>query len=237
MKTDIKHIETLGILTKEAVITTIKHNIVPNTLVLETLQQFPGYHGEYLPTDTKPEAVYFISNKKFSTEFIFRTVKKIRRFVNFPLDAVPGEIVIYNDRYYGIRIRNLEKYEMIQDLQHWFMDEGITPMRSKNIEANGLINLKKVFFLEKINDTIYKDIEDEQVYYLEIPTELSWSLFRKITYSIKNNIDNSNFDAARVYIYCDGITDFVRIYTKNPTIGRLEDIRNRYDSEIRKYIN
>ena len=77
MKKGFNHIESVGIVTKEVTFTTVKHNIVPNTLVLETLQPFPGYHGEYLPTDTKPEAVYFVLSKEFSTEFIFRTVKFI----------------------------------------------------------------------------------------------------------------------------------------------------------------
>jgi len=79
-------------------------------------------------------------------------------------------------------------------------------------------NLKKLFILERIDDNIFKDLEDEYMYYLEIPREISWSLFRKITSSVINNIDNSNFDAARAYIYFDGITDFVRIYTRNPSM-------------------
>ena len=236
MKKDCKHIETLGLITKEVNFTTVKGNIMPNTLVLETLQQYPGYHGEYLPTDTKPEAVYLVLSKKYPTEFIFRTVKKIRRFINFSLDAVPGEIVIYNDRYYAIRIRNLAKYELIADLQQWFIDEGIIFMKYKNVEATGLINLRKLFIIESINNNIFKDMEDENMYYVEIQSELSWSLFRKITSTIKNNVDNSNFDAARAHIYFDGITDFVRIYITNTSIKRLEDLRDRYNNEIRKYI-
>jgi mannose/fructose/N-acetylgalactosamine-specific phosphotransferase system component IIB len=93
-----------------------------------------------------------------------------------------------------------------------------------------------LFILEKINDNIFKDLEDEYMYYLEIPREISWSLFKKITSSVVNNIDNSNFDAARAYIYFEGITDFVRIYTRNPSLKRLEDIRDKYNTEIKKYI-
>ena len=37
------------------------------------------------------------------------------------------------------------------------------------------------------------------------------------------------------YIYFDGITDFVRIYTINPSLKRLEDIRDKYNIEIKKY--
>ena len=125
---------------------------------------------------------------------------------------------------------------MVREIQKWFIDEGILFMKIKNINAPALINLKKLFILEKIKNNIYKDLEDEHMYYIEIPREISWSLFKKITSSVTNNIDNSNFDAARVYIYLNGITDFVRIYTKNPSLNRLEDIQNRYNFEMKKYI-
>ncbi len=236
MDKECKHIETLGLLTKEETLTTVKHHIVPNTFVLESLQPFPGYHGENLPAEIKPEAVYLITSKRLPTELIYRTAGKIQKFINFSFNAIPGEITIYNDKYYCIRIRNLENYEIIQDLQRWFIDEGISFMKTKNIDAPCLISLKKLFILEKINDNIFKDLEDEYMYYLEIPREISWSLFKKITTSVINNIDNSNFDAAIAYIYFKGITDFVRIYTRNPSLKRLEDIRDKYITEIKKYI-
>ncbi len=236
MDKECKHIETLGLLTKEETLSTVKDNIVPNTFVLESLKPFPGYHGENLPADIKPEAVYLITSKRLPTEMVYRTSIKIQKFMSFPFNAIPGDITIYNDKYNCIRIRNLESYEIIQDLQRWFIDEGISFMKMKNINAPCLINLKKLFTLELITGDIYKDLEDEHMYYLAIPREISWSLFKKITSSVVNNIDNSNFDAARAYIYFEGITDFVRIYTMNPTIKRLEDIRDKYITEIKKYM-
>ena len=236
MKKECKHIETFGLLTKEETLSTVKENIVPNTFVLESMKPYPGYHGENLPADIKPEAVYLITSKRLPTELVYRTAAKIQKFINFPFNAIPGDIAIYNNKYYCIRIRNLKNYEIIQDLQRWFIDEGISFMKIKNINAPCLINLKKLFILEQINDNIFKDLEDKYMYYLEIPREISWSLFKKITSSVINNIDNSNFDAARAYIYFDGITDFVRIYTMNPSLKRLEDIRDKYNIEIKKYI-
>jgi hypothetical protein len=129
MNKDCKHIETLGLITKEEVLTTVKHNIVPNTFVLESIQPFPGYHGENLPADVKPEAIYLITSKRLPTELVYRTAGKIQKFINFPFNAIPGDISIYNSKYNCIRIRNLEKYEIIQDLQRWFIDEGISFMK------------------------------------------------------------------------------------------------------------
>ncbi len=236
MQQECEHIETLGLLTKEENLATVRHNIIPNTLVLESLQPFPGYHGENIPSDTNPEAVYFITSKKFSTDIIFRTSKKIQKYIHYALDAIPGKIEIYNDKYYCIRIRNLKNYETLPDLQRCFIDEGISFMKSKNIDAPCLISLQKPFIIKRMVDRIYKDLENENTYYLEIPRQISWSLFKKITSVIINNIDNSNFDAAKAFIYYKRITDFVRIYTRNPSLQRLEDILDRYNTEIKKYI-
>jgi hypothetical protein len=236
MKKECEHIETFGLLTKEESLITVRHNIVPNTLVLESLKPFPGYHGENLPSDTNPEAVYFITSKRYSTDIILRTSKKIQKYIHYALDAIPGEIAVHNEKYHCIRIRNLESYETLPDLQRCFIDEGISFMKSSNIDASCLISLQKPFIIKKLVDKIFRDLENENTYYLEIPREISWSLFKKITSVIINNIDNSNFDAAKAYIYYKGITDFIRIYTRNPSLQRLEDILERYNTEIKKYI-
>jgi hypothetical protein len=76
--------ETLGLLAKEESLTTVKHNIVPNTLVLESLKPFPGYHGENTPSNTNPEAVYLVTSKKFSTELVYRTAKNNPEIYSFP---------------------------------------------------------------------------------------------------------------------------------------------------------
>ncbi|MBN2611828.1 MAG: hypothetical protein JXB00_09765 [Bacteroidales bacterium] len=236
MREDCKHIESLGILTKEVKFNTVKDNIVPNTLVLETLMPYPGYYGEYLPTDTKPEDIFLINDKRYPSDSIFRTIKRVKKFLSASLDAAPCKIIIYNDQYYGIRLKKIGSYEIIKELQQWFIDENIKMMKFKNINADGLVNIKKLFLLERINHGIFQDMDEPLIYYLEIPSELSWSLFRKITFSIKNNIDNNNFDAARAFIYLDGITDFVRVYLMHADIERLHEIRNCYHNEIKKYI-
>ncbi len=236
MDNDCKHIETLGLLTKEETLKSLDYNILPNTLVLESLEPFPGYNGENLPSDSKPGFIYLVTSSRNSTESVFRLVKKISRFLQAPIDAVPGEIKIYNDTYFCIRIRNMDTFERIAELQNWFIDEGINFSKKKTINALGLISLKKLFVLEKISECIFMDAQDENMYYVEIDAELSWSLFRKISNQVKNNVDNRNFDTARAYIYSGVITDFVRIYAKNPSIERLADIRTRYNAEIHKYI-
>lgn len=232
---DISKLQSLGILTKEEELKTIEYKIKPNTLVLEALEPFPGYHGENLPSDDKPEAIYLITAKKYSTELIFRLSKKIKNFVSFDYDAIPAEIIINNESFFCIRIRFINNYDVIEELQSWFSDEGILFQKKKNIQATALINLRKIFRIEKVSEDIYKDNDDSNIYYFEIPREVSWSLFRKITFSVKNNIDNRNYDAAKGFIFYERITDVVRIYCKNITIERLNDIRNRYLSEIKKY--
>lgn len=236
MENEHKQVTTLGLLTKQETLKTLNHNILQNTFVVESLEPFPGYHGENLPSDSSPDSIYLVTSERYTTEKVFRLAKKISRFVQYDINAIPGEIVIYNSKYYCIRIRNLDSYEKIAELQNWFIDEGISFMKKKTINAPGLITLKKIFLLEKISNNIFKDIEDEHMYYVEIDSELSWSLFRKISETVKNNVDNRNFDAAKTYFYYNGITDYIRIYAKKPTVERLTEIQNRFNAEIKKYV-
>ena len=73
------------------------------------------------------------------------------------------------------------------------------------------------------------------MFYLAIPHQLSWSLFRDVTKKVKNNIDNNNFDAALGSFYLKDIVEFVRIYAVNLDIERLKIIRNKYVEALEKY--
>jgi len=74
----------------------------------------------------------------------------------------------------------------------------------------------KVFSLERLQDYFYRDLDDELTYYIEIPFHFNWNLFKKVTFNVKNNLDNSNFDAALAFVYLKNIVEFIRIYAKNP---------------------
>jgi hypothetical protein len=120
-----KIIETMGSIAKVEKLETLDSNILVNTLALEEVEPFPGYHGANLPTGYNPTAVYLIIKKKFSSIKIIRITQEIRRHIKHDFDGTAATVCINNDVYSAIRLRNLEDIKMLPELQKNYMYEGI----------------------------------------------------------------------------------------------------------------
>ena len=173
--------------------------------------------------------------KKLSTVKILRITQKIRKYFKHEFDGTAAEICINNDILHCIRLRNLASYAIIPELQKSYLYEGLKFMKKKKITGEGIIQLKKHFELEKLEDHIYKDLVDPLMYYIEIPLHLSWQVFMDVTTTIKHNIDNLNFDAAIGALYLKNIIEVVRIFAKDMSKDDLMVIREKYLDELRKY--
>lgn len=225
----------MGSITKVEKLETLNSNILENTLALEEVEPFPGYHGANLPSGYNPTAVYLIIKKKLSSIKIIRITQEIRKYFKHEFDGTAANICINNDVFSAIRLRNLEDIKILRELQQNYLYEGIKFVKKRKIKGDGIIELKKHFELEALGEGIYKDMEDPLMYYLKIPKHLSWQLFFEITTSIKHNLDNLNFDAALGSIYLKDIIDVVRIFAKDMELGDLSKIRQQYLDELRKY--
>lgn len=225
----------MGSIAKVEKLETLNNNILENTLVLEEIEPFPGYHGANLPSGYNPTAVYLILRKKISTVRIMRITQHIRKYFKPGFDGTAAQISINNDLLHCIRLRNLESYAIIPELQKNYTHEGLKFMKKRKIHGAGVIEVKKNFELEKIEDGIYKDLEDPLMYYLQIPAHLNWSVFLEITTSIKHNLDDLSFDGALGAIYMKEIIDVVRIFARDMGMSDLQKIRQRYLEELRKY--
>lgn len=140
-------IQTMGGVAKEENLFTLESHIMPNTFVLENEEPYPGYHGANLPTHAKPISVFLMTKKKYSIQKVLRLNQKIKKYFNHPFDAVPGEICLNNEVLPCIRIRDLDNYDLVGDLQKCFYSEGILFQKKKTVRAEGVISLKKVFNL------------------------------------------------------------------------------------------
>lgn len=225
----------MGFIAKVEKLETLNNNILENTLVLEEIEPFPGYHGANLPSGYNPTAIYLILKKKISTIRIMRITQHIHKYFKSGFDGTAAEICINNDVLQCIRLRNLDSYAIIPELQKHYMHEGLKFMKKKKIHGDGIIEIKKHFELEKLEDGVYKDLEDPLMYYLQIPTHLNWSQFLEITTSIKHNLDDLSFDGALGAIYMKEITEVVRIFARDVGMEDLNMIRQRYHEELRKY--
>lgn len=229
-----KIIETLGGVAKEESLVTLDNHIMPNSYVLETLEPFPGYHGSNLPTDSKPISVFLITKVKYSTEKILRITHNIKKYFGHNFDAVPGTICIRNNIIPCIRIRDLDNYEYIGDLQKCFFSEGILFAKKKNMKADALIKLKKHFTIQEIEEGIYKDLDDHSMFYLRINQQLTWQMFLQVTQRIRLNFNLANFDAGLGAIYTKDILDVVRIFSNDISIEKLRLLKEKYNQEIQK---
>lgn len=233
-------IETIGYITKEEHMVSLEHDIIPNTMVIETRQPFPGYHGKNLPGELSaevPEFVFFVTKQKYTTENIARVTQNIKKYFKDDIDIARAEIYVFNTKLPCIRLKHCKDLSKIEELQSCYKGEDIKFAKKKKVDTIGLIKIQKHLMLEEIAGGIYKDLEEERTHYLQIPVELKWPQFKSITLKIKNNMDDSNFDAALGMFYRKGgIVDFVRIYDKNASKERLEDIKNLYLKEISKLI-
>ena len=226
-------LETFGSIIKEEKLITVKEGITPNTLVLENQVPFPGYYGAS-PTDKVPDSFFLILVQKESTEKIMRLTHIIRNNSHIDFDGSPVKICVYNDNYFGIRIRNLSDFSQLEELQNYYRDNGLSFMKKKNIDTEGVIEVKKIFKLREVDEETLKD--DEGMYYLKVNKQVIWSNFRAITRKVKNNIDLASFDAALSIIYGSEVLDLVRIYSKDIPIEHLKQIHNKYKEMIEKIL-
>jgi hypothetical protein len=226
--------ETFGSLVKEEQLRSVESGIIPNTLVLENLEPFPGYYGA-LPSDRMPESFFLVITQKESTEKILRLTHIITKNTNIPFEGSPSRICIYNDTYHGIRLRGIKDYSKLAEIQNHFRDAGIKFMKKKTIDAPGIIQIKKIFPIEPLTDKILKDAERD-MYYLRIDKQVTWSHFKSVTQKVKNNMQSAGFDAALAVIYTREVMDVIRIYGKNISKETLEEIHRKYEEYLAKSI-
>lgn len=235
MKTKII-IQTIGSVAKEEKLITLNNHIIPNTLVLENEEPYPGYHGKNLPTGSKPISIFLITKEDYSTQKILRINKKIKKYFQTNFDAVPGLICLNNEKLPCIRIRDIKNYDVVGDLQKCFFSEKISFMKKRKIDASGVIILKKLFNLEMLEDYFYKDEDEASTFYFRISRQLSFPEFLAVMHSLRNNLDPDtiNFDAALASVYTKDVLDLVRVYSKGADLDYLKMLQQMFETEMKK---
>ena len=225
----------MGSIIKVEELKTLDSNILENTLVLEEIEPFPGYHGANLPTGYNPSTVYIALKKKLSTIKILRLTQQIKKYFRHEFNGTPANICINNETFNCIRIRNIENYHIIPDLQKSYLYEGVKFLKKKNVSGEAIIEITKHFDLQEMGEGIYKDLEDPLMYYIKIPVHFHWQMFYEMTLSIRRNLDDLRFDAALGVLHLKEITDVVRLFSRDMSIDDLRKIRSMYTEELKKY--
>ena len=178
-------IETMGYIKKEANLSTVENNIIPNTLVLESLNPYPDYHGKNLPEQSTPRSLFLIVNKDYSFEEVARIIKKIKGEFQFDFNASQGNIYFKTTSYSCIRIKYLKSYTFLPELQQKFQSEGISFAKKKLINSTGIIVIKKHFYVDEIEEGVYRDLDENSKFYNDLPVALPWGDFKENIARIK----------------------------------------------------
>lgn len=233
-------IERFGCLEKEEILNCLENErLLPNACILQSEVPFRGYY-ERFTYEQKPLYLYMVLEKRYSLEKIWRIILKVRKTINKNFDAVPGTLEIFGSKHQIIRLRNLEQFDDIIELQRLFALEGLEyHSRIKRVNGEtGIVRLEKSFFLEPIGDMMYMDVFEPHHGYFIIPRHFSWTLFSQITAEVQFDINLLYFDAANAFFYENhGIIDMVRIYREGLTKEKLFAIRNGYYQVINYYID
>ncbi|MBG0781111.1 MAG: hypothetical protein H0S84_02460 [Bacteroidales bacterium] len=233
---EIQTLSSIGNISKRENLASVEHETHSSALVLESLHPFPGYHGTTVPDRTDPKSLFLVTKNIYSGDRIIRSIKQVKQ--NFPhfFDGAPGLINLYNKPTGVIRLKYLP-YNLVGELISAFQDLGLEFIKNRKVNNyESIIKITKYFMLEKVSEGIWHDQNWKELYYLNLPLQLRWNSFEKITSSIKHNVDDNNFDAALTTLYDkDGVLDLVRIYDEESCQGKLIFIHEKYLEAI-KYL-
>lgn len=217
-------------ITKEEHITTLDHEITPNTFVLEMNKPFPAYYGgQFITTTSKPGNILLVLKTEIDFEDFFRAVESIKKYCSYNFDAALAMVYVHNQSYPAIRLRKLDAFTHIADIQSSFMNEGFEMQKPKNMDTMALIKISKFTRLNENSEGIYRDKTNPHFSYLKVPYKLNWKQFASITDEVRNNIDSKAYDVAKGVFYTkEGMIDFIRVYTENITADELKQIQLKY---------
>ena len=229
-------IEVFGVIDKLETVLSIDRKVLPGSLVFEAIAPFPGYYHE-APHTTKPVYLYLALQERHNLIDLIRITEQVEKAFGERFDAGMAFIKIYNDTYTVLRIRHLNRYDLIGDLQKLYQEHGIMFLQKtkKGLDEEAHIRVIKFFNLAPLDEGIYLDSHEEFHAYLEIPRRHEWDEFNDLTNRVKYNWEESKFDAAMGAFYHEGrLHEFVRIYSNKLSPDYLKGLHRLYLRKIKE---
>jgi len=221
--------EVIGKIIKQENISSIDKNKLPNTFVINVPDPYKSYYNRFTHIH-KPSSIIFVTKTPNSFENILRATRKINSEFNLDLLAAKCEVSIKRRKISGIRVRGINRYNEIPQIQQYYKDAGFDFAKSEKFEdVEALIRINRFMNIEKIDKGFYHSATEENAYYIEIPKHLEWDEFKTMTYEIKNNISDKNFDIAQgIFYHKGGITEILRVYRPKISLEMLKLIQEKY---------
>lgn len=225
----LKKNEHLKLITDEAV--------VENTLAFESPEPFPGYYGSQ-QGQTIPLYVYLVLDQHLYQDDFLAINEQIKTKFSQNYHATLANLEFFDEEYHAIRIRNVDNYGTIYQLQQMYIDNGIPfrkqTKRYKDIDK-AFVRIKKFFKIEEIEPGFFIDRMDAYHGYFIIDQHLKFDDFGEIAKQVAYNVDIIDYDAGLAcYFENFSVHDMIRIYTDQISLDILKQIKYEYDKRLSK---
>jgi hypothetical protein len=230
-----KKMEVFVNLTKNDMVVAIDENIVPGSLVFDSLNPFPGYYHE-TPTKSSSIYIYMVLNRQYPLEEVIRATQNIEKKYGWDFDAGKGYMEIGSEYLDVIRMRHVPQMDMVAKIQEAYMQQGINFLMKKKLKGQLEARVKIVKFstLEEVGEGTFISIDEPTFAYVEISKYLNRKEFTKVSMDVKYNWDGHEFDAARGSFYKDGkLYEVVRVRSDKLDADYLGKIRKLYLGKIK----
>jgi len=226
-------LEYIGKIIKQENIDTVDENKIPRTFVINVPNAYDSYYSRFTDIN-KPDSIIFVTKTANSFEKILRVTKGINEKYGLDIDGAKCEVNIGSRKLNGIRVKGINRYPEIAAIQQYYKDEGYEFAKSEKFkETDSLIRINRFFNIEKLAEGIFKSNIEEDVYYVTVPRYMTWEEFRTITFEIKNNVTDKNYDIAKGVVYLNGgVKEFLRIVKPKATLEGLTQIREKYFEKL-----
>jgi hypothetical protein len=230
-----KKMEVFVNLTKNDTISAIEEQIIPGSLVFDSLNPFPGYYHE-TPTDARHFYIYLVLDRQYPLEEILRATQNIEKIYEWNFDAGKGYMTIGSEFLNVIRLRHLPQLDMVKKIQEAYLTQGIGFLMNKKLKGKLESRVKVVKFsdLEEVGEGAYISVNEPTFAYVEISKYLDPDEFNRVSMDVKYNWEGHEFDAASASFYGNQkLHEAVRIRSDKMDAGYLESIRKLYLEKIR----
>lgn len=230
-----KKIEVFVNLTKNDTVVAIDENIVPGSLVFDSLNPFPGYYHE-TPTNSSSIYIYMVLNRQYPLEEVIRATQNIEKKYGWDFDAGKGYMEIGSEFLDVIRMRHIPQMDLVAKIQEAYMQQGINFLMKKKLKGKLEARVKIVKFsnLEEVGEGTFISVDEPTFAYVEIPKYLDRKEFTTVSMDVKYNWEGHEFDAARGSFYKDGkLYEVVRIRSDKLDADYLSKIRKLYLDKIK----
>jgi|AntRauTorckE6833_2_1112554.scaffolds.fasta_scaffold00314_22 hypothetical protein len=234
---------SIGYIVKKESLSTYQTETPIRQLVLEDMHPFPGYYEFFnIPRneiELVPRNLFAVmtSFRNICEDDIIRITQHVKEKIpDLQFDCVLGHITLFNQLRSVLRIKT-EDLSRVKEILQAYENQGIKFDKNRNIkEVKTLIRVRKFLEMEEIEQDIFKDLEQENSYYIKLPHEVPWDEFEVITKIIKTNFEYKSFDAALGMIYIkQGVVDLLRVYDVDADIEKLRILKDRYEREIDQF--